>query len=196
VEFTRFAAGDPVQAEWCKFAGLDEAFGSAPGFANVVSHIVALPTHSEWTVLWNNSFLCDGYDSLCWCITTHHGLTTLHWAAHDDWTTFQSGARFTFRERDAAEFRERTVYVGQEDKRWLFHESGSPLPEENTSNYAARLKRDRLNERTLLAMLEALGARPWSEAYYALESQQAFVLSRAVPPAAVQRAREQVLLPT
>jgi hypothetical protein len=31
-------------------------------------------------VLWNNSFLCDGYDSLCWCLTSHHDLTTIHWA--------------------------------------------------------------------------------------------------------------------
>ena len=35
-------------------------------FTNVSTCYLVLPTHSRWTVRWNNSFLCDGYDSLCW----------------------------------------------------------------------------------------------------------------------------------
>jgi hypothetical protein len=95
VEFLRFAGAERVAAGWHRFDSLDAAFRSAPNFDNVVTFLLALPTRSKWTVLWNNSFLCDGYDSLCWCLTSHHDLTTIHWAAHDDWTTFQSGASFT-----------------------------------------------------------------------------------------------------
>jgi hypothetical protein len=84
VEFLRFAGTERVAAGWHRFDSLDAAFRSASNFDNVVTFLLALPTRSKWTVLWNNSFLCDGYDSLCWCLTSHHDLTTIHWAAHDD----------------------------------------------------------------------------------------------------------------
>jgi hypothetical protein len=195
VEFLRFAGAERVAAGWHRFDSLDAAFRSAPNFDNVVTFLLALPTRSKWTVLWNNSFLCDGYDSLCWCLTSHHDLTTIHWAAHDDWTTFQSGASFTYRKHDGPDVFERSVYCGQEDKRWVFHATGQPLDEENTAEYAARRKRDRLNEQSLLLMLRRLGARPWSEDFYALPEQECFAISRQSLPLAQTRTREQVLRP-
>ena len=195
VEFARFAAGERIIASRHRFTNLDSAFQSAPDFENVVSFLLVLPTRSRWTVLWNNSFLCDGYDSLCWCLTLHHGLTTMHWGAHDEWTTFQSGASFTYRRRGATDVVERSVYCGQEDKRWLFHATGQPLDEENTTEYAARRKRDRLNEQSLLSLLQRLGARPWSEDFYDLAAQECFTISRPSPSLAVKRTRAQVLRP-
>lgn len=195
VEFTRFAAGERVVASRHRFADLDSAFQSVPDFENVVTFLLVLPTRSKWTVLWNNSFLCDGYDSLCWCLTLNHGLTTMHWGAHDEWTTFQSGASFTYRRRGATDVAERSVYSGQEDKRWLFHATGEPLDEENTAEYAARRKRDRLNEQSVLSLLQRLGARPWSEDFYDLPGQECFTISRPSPSLAVKRARAQVLRP-
>jgi hypothetical protein len=195
-EITRFAAGEPIAGGWHQFENLDAAFGAASDFDSLPTFYLALPTRSKWTVLWNNSFLCDGYDSLCWCLTHHHGLTTIHWSAHDAWTTFQSGASFTYREHDGANVVERYIYCGQEDKRWLFRAIGQPLDEENTADYAARRKRDRLNEQSLLSLLGRLGARPWSEDFYALPEQRCFAISRtSPPPTAPKRTREQVLRP-
>lgn len=186
-EFTRFTSGEPLDSHLVTLANLDEAFALAPYFANAVTVVVALPTQSEWTVLWNNSMLCDGYDSLCWCLTAHHGLTTLHWSAHDDTTTFQPGAQFTHRRWSAGAVVERTVAVSREDHRWSFHQSGTPLPEEDVTQYQARSKRDRLNERALAGFLARLGARPWDEGFYDLPARPAFLLRRLTPPDTILR---------
>lgn len=90
-EVRRFIAGEAITTSWETFSNLDAAFRSASEFANVPTIYLVLPTLSKWSVLWNNSFLCDGYDSLCHCLTKNHGLTTVHWSAHDEWTSFQSG---------------------------------------------------------------------------------------------------------
>src|SRR6185503_5189563 len=89
-EVSRFITNDPIKTSWESFASLNTAFEAAPEFTNVPTFYLVLPTHSKWSVLWNNSFLCDGYDSLCHCLTMNHRLTTVHWSAHDEWTTFQS----------------------------------------------------------------------------------------------------------
>lgn len=186
-EVTRFVKGEPVVTSWAPFPNLDAAFGLAAEFASVPTVYLVLPTQSRWVVLWNNSFLCDGYDSLCWCLTKNHGLTSLHWSAHDNWTTFQSGAGFVHRRRRGAELVERSVHVAQDDRRWRFYQSGVPLPEEDVSSYGMRRKRDRLNERRVAALLARLGAWPWSEKFYATGARQCFVLQRVSPPGSIIR---------
>lgn len=195
-EFSRFMDGETIEAGWHQFQSLGEAFQSAPQFHNVPTVILALPTRSKWTVLWNNSFLCDGYDSLCWCLAINHGLTTVHWSAHDDGTTFQTGASFIHRRLRGEILEERGVANAREDKRWVFHVSGPPLPEERLDEYGAARKRDRLNEQNLLALLGRLGARPWSADFYALPEQACFSLIRTSPPSSLPtRTRQDVLRP-
>ena len=186
-EVLRFVNGEAVTTSWQPFPSLDAAFGMASEFANVPTFYLVLPTTSRWTVLWNNSFLCDGYDSLCWCLTTNHGFTTIHWSAHDDVTTFQPGASFTYRCSLPSGTTERSVYVGREDQRWLFHESGHPLPEEAVHEYKAKRVRDRLNERLVAEFLGRLGAYPWSEDFYATASSPCFVIGRSAAPATIVR---------
>lgn len=186
-EVRRFAAGEPVEAAWRRFENLADAFGSAPDFANVPTYLLVLPARGRWSVLWNNAFLCDGYDALAWCLTQNHGLRTLHVSAHDTLTTFQPGAAFCHRVRENGALVERSVQCAQEDTRWTFRQSGPPLPEEDLAGYAAQRKRDRLNETRLHALLERLGAAPWSEDAYALPAEPAFCLRRTRPPAAEQR---------
>lgn len=187
-EVTRFVKGRGLATTWEAFQSLDAAFQASPEFTNVPTFYLVLPTRSRWTVLWNNSFLCDGYDSLCWCLTANHRMTTIHWSAHDEWTTFQSGAAFHHRRWDGSAVVERIVQAAQEDKRWLFFELGQPLPEEAASAYLARRKRDRLNETLVAQLLARLGASPWSEEFYAIPDQPCFVLRRVdVPPHAVRR---------
>lgn len=74
-EVTRFVAGGQLSSAWVPFSSLDQVFASVALFTNVPTVYFVLPTRSEWSVLWNNSFLCDGYDSLCWCLATSHALS-------------------------------------------------------------------------------------------------------------------------
>lgn len=173
------------EAVWEKHPDLDAVFAAPPEFANVPTWFVALPTRSRWVVLWNNSFLCDGYDSLCWCLTRNHGLTTVHWSAHDTTTTFQPGAAFHHRRRDGEALVERSVSCSATDGRWAFAERGEPLPEEDLSGYGARRKRDRLDERRVAALLARLGAEPWAEGFYEVADRPCFVVRRTAPPATV-----------
>jgi hypothetical protein len=188
-EVGRFLAGEAIITSWESFSNLDSAFCSASEFTNVPTVYLVLPTHSKWSVLWNNSFLCDGYDSLCYCLTKNHGLTTVHWSAHDKWTSFQSGAGFIHRRRVGTELVERSVKAAQEDNHWRFFATGQPLVEEDMESYKARRKRDRLNEEKISALLSRLGATPWLEQFYGLPATQAFVLRRENPPSTVIRRR-------
>lgn len=186
-EVRRFVGGEAVVASWESFASLDAAIGRASEFANVPTFYLVLPSRSRWTVLWNNSFLCDGYDSLCWCLASRHRLTTLHWSAHDETTTFQPGAMFCHRSWVAEALAERFVQVAREDARWLFRQKGTPIPEEDLDSYQARRKRDRLNEAALSGLLARLGAAPWDESFYALPERRVFVIERRQAPATVKR---------
>ena len=166
-ELSRFS-NNKVSGYWESFLDLDDMFGAVKKFTNPPTEFFVIPTYSKWTVLWNNSFLCDGYSSLCWNLTRNHGLTTIHWSAHDEWTTFQSGATFSYRRSTDQGMIERYVQAYQEDKRWIFHSSGEPLAEENLKSYGAKRKRDRLNEAGISEILSRLGAYPWQEQFYAI----------------------------
>jgi hypothetical protein len=187
MELGRFLGTEPIEGRWLAASSINQAIRSCTEFTNVPTYFLVLPTKSRWSVLWNNSWLCDGYDSLCHCLTKNHGLTTMHWSAHDQDTTFQSGAAFTYRVRRNGAVAERSVHCGRQDDRWSFHEQGAPLPEEDLRAYESRRKRDRLNERILLSLIERLGANPWDEAFYDLPSQKCYVLQRKSYPSAITR---------
>ena len=195
IEFRRFAGSAPVNSDWKEFDTLDGVFSSPAYFTNVVTFIAVLPTKSDWVALWNNSFLCDGYDSLCWCLTRNHEMTTLHWSAHDDTTTFQPGSQLTHRRWHNGKVDERSVACIRQDRRWLFVESGEPIPEEDTQAYSARRKHERLGEASLMDLLLRLGAAPWTAAFYSVPGRPVFLLFRGLPPAAITRSRDAVLGP-
>lgn len=190
-EVARFVAGEELAASWEAFADLDAAFSAASDFANVPTCYLVLPTRSRWSVLWNNCFLCDGYDALCHCLTLNHRLTTLHWSAHDRTTTFQAGAMFHHRRWSYGAMAERSVHVGSNDGRWSFHQSGEALPEEEMETYTAKRKHDRLNEAVVLRLLAKLGAEPWSDGFYALAEQRCFLLRRTSLSATIVRQTRQ-----
>ena len=186
-EIKEFIKGEKIHSSWEQFSSLGAAFQAAPDFTNVPTFFIVLPTRSRWSVLWNNCFLCDGYDSLCLCLTKNHRLTTVHWSSHDDWTTFQSGSRFIHRRFFGGRIAERSVHTAQDDKRWHFYASGDPLPEEDTSVYSAPRKQDRLNEKAMAALLSRFGAAPLSDEFYTVNDSPAFVLQRTNPPPTVLR---------
>jgi hypothetical protein len=186
-ELTRFVAPEPLTSSWEQVPTLDRLFGSVTWFTNVPTIFFVLPTRSGWSVLWDNSYLCDGYDSLCWNLTRNHGLTTCHWASSDKDAFFQAGTSFVFRRPDGDGMAERSVYCARNDGRWFFEAHGEPLSEEDLPSYAARRTRERLDEGRLMALLASLGARPWQEDFYALEEQPVFRVERTAPPASLVR---------
>ena len=188
-ELQRFHGESEINSEWQRVSCFGDAMGLVKFLTTSPTDVLLLPTLSRWTVIWSNSFLCDGWDSLCYNITKNHGLTTLHWSAHDAWTTFQSGASFTFRRQHGVMLQTRSVYVGQEDKRWLFHEAGDALPEEDVAAYGAKRKRDRLNEASMIAFLERLGARPWSSDFYAFATADINLLRWTSLPEVILKSR-------
>jgi hypothetical protein len=193
-EISRYVGTEIVTISQETFNSLDAAFGAAPDFSNVPTFFLVLPTRSKWTVLWNNSFLCDGYDSLCHNLTFNHGLTTLHWTAHDECTTMQPGTSFCHRHISGSRLIERAVQASKEDQRWHFSESGNPLAQEDTQLYQARRKRDRLNEEHMSQLLARLGAAPWHEQFYAMPG-RCHVIQRANAPVTVTKRRREDVLP-
>lgn len=189
---SRIAESKPISKTWHSVADLNAAFELVEHFDNVASTIILLPTASKWTVMWNNSFLCDGFDMFCRYLTTHHHLTTLHWHASDQWTTFQSGSMFHYRMYSPSALVERRVQAAQSDNRWHLFEQGEPLAEEDIEGYKVRRKRDRLNEVRTMELLRRLGADPWNEAFYSLPG-KVCMISRPVPETALIRRREDVL---
>jgi hypothetical protein len=118
----------------------------------------------------------------------------VHWSAHDEWTTFQSGAGFIHRRKVDGAVVERSVQAAQEDRGWLFHESGPTLAEEDIEAYTRRRKRDRLDERGIAQLLGRLGAFPWSERFYATGERQCFLLRRShAPPTIIRRTTSEVV---
>ena len=186
-EMSRFVKPDVVSLHYHTFEGLSDLFGSVDEFTNVPTRIFCIGTTDSWTALWNNSFLCDGYDSLCHCLTLNHGLETIHWSAADEGGIFQPGTSFSFRTRNPeGRIDLRAIYAIQEDSRWEFHQSGSPLPQEDTHSYISRRKKDRFNESVSLGLLDRLGAQPRSEAFYDF-SQPVIEVLRETFPATVSR---------
>lgn len=191
-ETRRFCDGD-IESRWVNVGNLESALGEARDFTNVPTCFLVIPTKSRWTALWNNSSLCDGYDALCSCLTANHSLRTIHWAAHDDDTTFQAGSGFTSRIPSTSGICERSVYVGRQDAGWTFFQSGDALPEEDVAQYRSRKKRDRLNEASMIAMLRRLGADVWSDAFYDLPGNCLVIHRRNVPASILRKSRERVL---
>jgi hypothetical protein len=188
-ELARYTAGydnSTPSIERRPFISFSTSLGSVDFTTSVPTCVVVLPTRSPWSVLWNNSMLSDGYDSLCANLTNRFGFETIHWSAHDEQTTFQPGAMFCHRHNTPHGTSERVVHASVNDGKWTFIEQGKPLPEETVANYRKRAIRSRSNESTLMKLLARLEARPWSEDYYATED-VFFVIKRIGYPASIVR---------
>jgi hypothetical protein len=157
-----------------------------------------MPTHSQWTVLWYDSFHFSGYDSLCSNLTKRYGFKTLHWTSSDTEALYLPGTLFTHRQRTGESLAERSVYCAKEDAgKWSFHAHGTPLAAEDVAAYAARRKADRLNEQRMAELLGRLGAFPWKAEYYALPDKPVYVVRRRTyPPTIATKSRQEILAKT
>ena len=180
--FSQFTNREPWRVRSTNFDGFDAAFSSVRKLTNVPTVFLVFPTHSKWSVLWSNSFLCDGYDSLCYNLTKQFQVETIHFTANDSPTVTDSGALVTFRRHDGATILERTIYSIKEDSRWTFYQRGDPLSFENLERYRARRKRDRLNETSLMEMFALIGIHPWSVDFYDFSGQECYRIQRLRVP--------------
>ena len=162
-EVRRYTNGEKLTLESSRVSSAAELFESVQTFANLPLTYFILPTRSDWTVLWFDSFLCDGYDSLCWNLTQSHGFETLHQRSTDVDSRMLRGNSFTHRHRVNGRMEERSVYCAVADAgRWRFEAHGTPLPEEDLSSYNANRNSARLNENLMEALLGRLQAFPWA----------------------------------
>jgi hypothetical protein len=186
-ELCRVLKDEPIHSKWIAFRNLNQAFGMVKDYTNIPTAFLLLPTFSDWCVLWNNSYLCDGYDSLCYNLTRLHGFETLHWTSHDSKTTFLPGTVFSHRILVNQKLRTRSVYCAKDNQRWIFHQAGKPLVAEKTVFYSARIIRNRLNEQILAEMLMRLGAEPWNEQFYNLGRRKSILLQRLKLPDTIKK---------
>ena len=183
-ELDRFTADEPLRTTWDQLASVDELFRSVPYFASVPTIYYIVPTHSDWTAIVNNCFMCDGHDLLCWNLTKVHHLTTLAWASSDRNDVFQAGSHFTYRAHDGNNIITRSVHCSRQDEDWHSFEMGDPLAEEDIK--PGNNEDRRLDEKAIVSLLEKLGARPWREDFYNLGADsQCYRVERPSPPITV-----------
>ena len=166
-EFSRIARDEPIAEMTFPFRSLEDLF-SAPGeFYASPTRIHVVPTTTEWTVLWNNSFHCAGYDSFCHCLTLKHDLETFHFQSSDIDAFSLAGTLVRHRFPADTEPLLRSLQASKDDSsRWVWFESGPVQFYEKVEHYTNRHKRNRLNEAVLAEYLTTLGCDPRQESVY------------------------------
>lgn len=81
----------------------------------------------------------------------------------------------------------RTLYVSNDGGRWVFGQSGTPLPFEKLEPYQARKVRDRFTFDMLKEYLQHLGLSPFQENFYLPPSSSAWLVEKTGPVAAAQK---------
>jgi hypothetical protein len=173
------------QFEWLHVPSLDALFRQTQRFANFPTIFYALPTHSAWTVLWNNYYHGGCGDP--YHLAKDSGLEGLAFSSSDVNSIQLAGTSFIHCRPTGPgeEPMRRSVYCCNQGSRWHFEQWGEPLPEEDLSRYQAKLKRNRLDEEGMMALLAKLGLRPWHEDFYDLARQKCFCATRLDYPGEV-----------
>lgn len=181
-EVRRFIHGEPLLREQRKFGSMSDIFGSPIVFGNVPLLYFIIPTESDWIAIWTTTFLCSGYDSLSACLTGNHGFKTVHFTSSDTGGPFQPGTVFSHRTKT----NERHIAATQNDTKWTFHTSGTPLSEEDLALYQRKKIKESWNSGQMMQLLQKIGILPWSEIFYDL-SRPITCLERTSAPASIIR---------
>jgi len=159
--------GGRFRFEWKQMSSIEHLFRSVGDFTLGGSVHYALPTNCDWTVLWDDNFLCTPHDTYARCLTCLQRLETFAFYSTDRNSTQLAGTHFTYRRPGGREeVIERDVYCCNQGSRWHFAQHGGPLHQEDVQRYSAKRKRDRMNEEGLMTLLERLGIQPWRESTY------------------------------
>jgi hypothetical protein len=136
-------------------------------FTNYPTKILILPTITEWVIIWSNSFVCDGFDTLCYNLTNLYKFDTLHFNSHDTATTLLPGTVFHYRYYKNDEIKERYVQTCVNDYgKWEFFQKGEKCNFEDDSYYKNRYIKNKLNEKIIRMIFNNIGVNPWDEKTY------------------------------
>lgn len=150
----------------------------SPRLTNVPTVLFVKPAINGWSFILTNTFLCDGYDSLCHNLTRLYGWATFHFISKDTTTTFLPGSGFQYRFMENGEMKKRYVQASVDDSdKWVFYESGPVQPFENPADYQERIKKKRLNEARMKEIFQRLSVDPWDDASYLLD-QPCYIVKR------------------
>jgi hypothetical protein len=81
----------------------------------------------------------------------------------------------------------RTLYVSNDGGRWVFGQSGEPLPFEKQERYQARKVRDRFTFDMLEEYLHHLGLSPFQEDFYLPQGSSAWLVEKTGPVVPAQK---------
>jgi hypothetical protein len=152
---------------WVRHSSIADLFQSVKKFTNSPTIHYAIPTKTDWTVVWDNGSACDGHSSFAHCLTRFYNLETISFSSTDRDSIMLAGTQFTHSKAGSgAAPVKRHVYCCSVGNRWEFRESGESLPEEDAARYNRRRKRERLDEEGMMELLVRFGIHPWREATY------------------------------
>jgi hypothetical protein len=167
VRLSEYICGGADRFAWVRHASIADLFQSVKKFTVSPTVHYAIPTKTDWTVVWDNGSACDGHSSFAHCLTRFYKLETISFRSSDRDSIMRAGSHFTHGKAGAgAEPVERHVYCCNVGARWEFRERGERLPEEDAGCYSRKRKRERLDEEGMMELLVRFGIHPWREATY------------------------------
>jgi hypothetical protein len=165
-EVSRFNHGEKYEINEFKINILDDVFKKETEFGVSPFNFYVIPTKTKWSILWNNDLRCEGYDSLCSCLTKFFGFTTISWYSNEPFDKEHPANLFTYRMKKQEALEERVIYTIFDGKEWTFFQQGKMLPFEDNSWFKCRKKKDRFNQEKLFFILNKLNAQPWDYNFY------------------------------
>ncbi|MCL2155659.1 MAG: hypothetical protein FWH53_08350 [Leptospirales bacterium] len=155
-------------------------------FTSVPTKVIVFPTITKWTIIWNNSFLCNGWDSLCYNLSNLYKFETFHFCSHDTITTMLPGSYFYYRYFENDILQERYVWACKNDNnKWEFIEKGDECYFETVENYKERIIKNRLNEEKMKELFNKMGINPWDDAVYKI-NEMYYTISRTKYPETIK----------
>ena len=155
-ELNRFF-NNQVTRESIKLKTLADVFSKPNAYTSFPTEFFVVPTKSPWTLLWCNTFHCNGYDSLCYCITQHSQLETIHYTSCDHDAFYQAGSQWHHRVDCGTE---RVISAIRNDTKWDWFSNGELQSYENEKYYENRIIKKRFNNHIVNEYLDEIGFNP------------------------------------
>jgi hypothetical protein len=167
VRLSKYICGGADHFAWLRHSSIADLFQSVNKFTTSPTIHYAIPTKTDWTVVWDNGSSCDGHASFAHCLTRFYNLETISFRSTDRDSIMLAGTHFAHsKARAGAAPVARHVYCCSVGNRWEFRETGERLPEEDAARYSRTRKRERLDEEAMMELLVRFGIHPWRAATY------------------------------
>lgn len=167
-----------IKVDQVRFSSVEDIINHPATYSSSPIYFYIIPTNTDWTILWNNSFHCNGHDSLCHCLTKNHKIETIHYLSSDIDAFYQAGSSWTHRLPNGAM---RNISCIKEDKKWIWYTSGEVQDYEEQHLYTERIKRKRFNNNILQNYLRSIGCNP-NEQPFDFSAQATFIQKTNVSP--------------